>query len=132
MVWARLGPLDPALPPRLIIQRKTPEAAEAARAKLRREASRKQKVLDPRSLIAVEFIILGTSLAAEGYSAEEVLAVYRLRRQIELAFMRLKTLPRMDRLPTHTERASRSWLTAHLIMALLCDDVSQEFLDSSP
>jgi hypothetical protein len=50
----------------------------------------------------------------------------------ELAFKRLKSLLRMDRLPTRTDRASRSWLTAHLILALLCDDLSQEFLDSSP
>jgi Transposase DDE domain len=132
MVRARLGPLDPALPLRLIIQRKTPEATEAAREKLRRDASRKQKVLDPRSLIAAEFIILGTSLPADGYPAEDVLAVYRLRWQIELAFKRLKSLLGMDEMPTRTERASRSWLAAHLIMALLCDDISQEFLDSSP
>jgi len=131
-VRAKLGPLDPALPLRLIIQRKTPEACEAARGKLRREASRKQKTLDPRSLIAAEFIILGTSLPAEGYPAGEVLAVYRLRWQIELAFKRLKSLLGMDQIPTRTERASRSWLTAHLIMALLCDDMSQEFLESSP
>ena len=132
LVRARLGPLDPALPLRLIIQRKTPEATEAARTKLRRDASRKQKVLDPRSLVAAEFIILGTSLPAEGYPADEVLAVYRLRWQIERAFKRLKSLLNMDQVPTRTERASRSWLTAHLIMALLCDDISQEFLDSSP
>jgi Transposase DDE domain len=132
MVRARVGPLDPALPLRLIIQRKTPEATEAARAKLRREASRKQKVLDPRSLAAAEFIILGTSLPVAFCAAEEVLAVYRLRWQIELAFKRLKSLLGMDQIPTRTERASRSWLTAHLIMALLCDDISQEFLDSSP
>ena len=132
MVRARLGPLDPALPVRMIIQRKTPEATEAARAKLRREASRKQKTLDPRSLVAAEFIILGTSLPAEGYPAEEVLAVYRLRWQIELAFKRLKSLLGMDEIPTRTERASRSWLVSHLIMALLCDDISQDFLDSSP
>jgi hypothetical protein len=131
-VRAKLGPLDPALPVRLVIQRKTPEATEAARAKLRREASRKQKALDPRSLVAAEFLILGTSLPAEGYPAEEVLAVYRLRWQIELAFKRLKSLLGMDQIPTRTERASRSWLTAHLIMALLCDDISQEFLESSP
>jgi hypothetical protein len=131
-VRAKLGPLDPALPLRLIVQRKTPEATEAARAKLRREASKKQKILDPNSLIAAEFVILGTSLPAEGYPAGEVLAVYRLRWQIELAFKRLKSLLGMDRIPTRTERASRSWLTAHLIMALLCDDISQEFLESSP
>jgi hypothetical protein len=132
MVRARVGALDPPLPLRLIIQRKTPEATEAAREKLRRDASRKQKTLDPRSLVAAEFIVLGTSLPVEFYPAEEVLAVYRLRWQIELAFKRLKSLLHMDEIPTRTERASRSWLTAHLIMALLCDDISQEFLDSSP
>jgi hypothetical protein len=132
MLFARVGVLDPALPLRLIIRRKTPEATEATRETLRREASRKQKVLDPRSLVAAEFVILATSLPAEGYPAEEVLAVYRLRWQIELAFKRLKSLLRMDRIPTHTERASRSWLLAHLIMALLCDDPSQDFLESSP
>jgi Transposase DDE domain len=132
MVQAKLGPLDPALPLRLIIQRKTPEATEATRKKLHAEASRKQKTLDPRSLVAAEYIILATSLPIEGYPAEEVLAVYRLRWLIELAFKRLKSLLHIDAIPTRTERASRSWLYSHLILALLCDDVSQEFLDSSP
>ena len=132
MVQARLGPLDPALPLRLIIQRKTPEATEATRKKLQAEASRKQKTLDPRSLVAAEYIIVATSLPIEGYPAEEVLAVYRLRWLIELAFKRLKSLLHIDAIPTRTERASRSWLYSHLITALLCDDVSQEFLDVSP
>ena len=56
----------------------------------------------------------------------------RLRWQIELAFKRLKSLLHIDRLPTWTERGSRSWLYAHLILALLCDDLSQDFLESSP
>jgi len=132
MVQARIGPSDPSLPLRLIIQRKSPEAAEATRKKLISEASRKQKTLDPRSLVAAEFMIVGTSLPVEGYPAEELLAVYRLRWQIELAFKRLKSLLHIDKLPTFTEDASRSWLYAHLIMALLCDDLSQEFLESSP
>ena len=132
MLRAKAGPLDPPLPLRLIIQRKTPEATEAARKTLRNEAARKQKALDSRSLVAAEFMILGTSLPTEGYPAGEVLMVYRLRWQIELAFKRLKSLLRMDRIPTQTERASRSWLTAHLILALLCDDLGQDFLASSP
>ena len=94
------------------------------------EASRKQKVLDPRSSVAAEFIILGTLLPAESYRPVEVLAVYRLCWQ--MAFKRLKSPLGMDWIPTRTERALRSWLTAHLIMALPRDDISQEFLDSSP
>ena len=132
MVQARLGPLDPPLPLRLVILRKTPEATEEARKKLRQAASRRQKTLDPRSLVAAEFIILATSLPADAYPAAEVLAVYRLRWQIELAFKRLKSLLHIKALPTWTEAASRCWLLAHLILALLCDDLSQEFLNLPP
>jgi len=136
-VRARLPPRSAAhggdfLPLRMIIRRKTQEATEATRKELFREASRKQKTLDLRSLVAAEFVILATSLPLAGYPAEEVLAVYRLRWQIELAFKRLKSLLHMDRIPTRTELASRSWLTTHLIFALLCDDLSQQMLESSP
>jgi hypothetical protein len=132
MVQASVTPSQPKLPLRLIVLRKSPAATEAARHKMRREAPRKQKKLDPRSLIAAEFLVLATSLPAEQFPAEAVLAVYRLRWQIELAFKRLKSLLHIDRLPTHTVAASRSWLYAHLILALLADTISQEFLDSSP
>jgi IS4 transposase len=77
-------------------------------------------------------MILGTSLPKSGHSAKAVLAAYRLRWQIERAFRRLKSLLHIDRLPTWTERGSRRWLYAHLILALLCDDLSQDFLESSP
>jgi hypothetical protein len=129
---AAVGRGEAALPLRLIVQRKTPEATEATRLALRRAAIKKGKKLDPRSLIAAEFMILGTSLPKRGYTAKDILAVYRLRWQIELAFKRLKSLLHIDKLPTRTEQTSRSWLYAHLILALLCDDLSQDFLESSP
>ena len=66
-------------------------------------------------------MILATSLPMTGYTAKDVLAVYRLRWQIELAFERLKSLLHIDKLPTRTEPTSRSWLYAPLILALLCD-----------
>ena len=129
---ASVGRDEPALAVRLIVQRKTPQAAEATRSALRRAAAGKGKALDPRSLVAAEFMILATSLPKSGYSTPAILAAYRLRWQIELAFKRLKSLLHIDRLPTWTERGSRSWLYAHLILALLCDDLSQDFLESSP
>jgi hypothetical protein len=101
---------DVFVPIRLIILRKPPEAVEATCKMLRRQASRKQTKLDPRSLTAAGFLILGTSLPAEGYPAEEVLAAYRLRWQIELAFKRLKSLLHIDRLPARTDLGARSWL----------------------
>src|ERR1700722_15317382 len=51
-------------PIRLIILRKPPEAVAATRKTLHAQASRKQKGLDPRTLIAAEFLIVGTTLSA--------------------------------------------------------------------
>jgi IS4 transposase len=63
-------------------------------------------------------------LSAEDYPAEEVLAAYRLRWQIELAFKRLKSLLHIDKLPACTDLGARSWLYPLLILALLSDDLS--------
>ena len=79
------------MPIRLAIWRNT-EATAATQQRLRQLASRHQSKLDDRSLTAAEFVILATSLPEIGFPAAEMLAVYRLRWQIELAFKRLKSL----------------------------------------
>lgn len=126
------APDAPALKLRLVILRKPTEAAEATIEKLLTKARKRRQQVDPRSLVAARFMILATSLPARGYPPDEIMSVYRLRWQIELAFKRLKSLLHIDRLPTLTERASRSWLYAHLILALLSDDLSQEVLETFP
>ena len=122
---------QPPLALRLIIRRKSPEATEAERKRLRQAAARRQKSLDPRSLEAAEFVILATSLA-QHYRTGDIMAAYRLRWQIELAIKRMKSLERIDQLPTRTPNASRSWLLSHLLLAALSDDMTQELLDSFP
>jgi hypothetical protein len=117
---------------RLIARRKPPEVIAEEHKRLRQQASRKQTALDPRSLIAAEYLVLATSLPAGEFPAAELLAVYRLRWQIELAFKRLKSLLHIGKLRTKTEAGTRCWLHAHLIVALLSDDLSQEFLESFP
>ncbi len=129
---AAVGTDPAALEVRVIVQRKTPEATDAARTALRRAAAKRGKPLDPRSLIAAEFMILATSLPAPDYEAGAILAVYRLRWQIELAFKRLKSLLHIDQLPTHTASATRSWVYAHLVLALISDELSQDILASPP
>ena len=117
---------------RLVVRRQTPAAIEAAHKHLRQHASRKQTKLDDRSLVAAGFLVLATSLPGAAFPAAEVLAAYRLRWQIELAFKRLKSLLHIDKIRTKTETGTRCWLYAHLIVALLCDDLSQDFLESFP
>lgn len=117
---------------RLIARRKTPEAIEAAIQQIHRQASRKQTQTDPCSLIAAEYLILGTSLPMADFPAVEILAVYRLRWQIELAFKRMKSLMGIDDIRTRTEAGTRCWLYAHLIVAILCEDLCQDVLESFP
>jgi hypothetical protein len=116
---------------RLIVQPLPADKVEAARAKLRRRASKKQEKLDPRTLIAAGFMVLVTSLPEE-IPTEEICAAYRLRWQIELAFKRLKSLLNIDRIPTRTTPGGLSWLYPHLILTLLTEDICQDFLESSP
>jgi hypothetical protein len=116
---------------RLLILAVPPDKAEIARNKVRRSANKRQYQIDPNSELAAGFLIVATSLPA-AIPPGEICAVYRLRWQIELAFKRLKSLLRIDRLPTWTEAGSLSWLYPHLIFALLTDDICQEILDSPP
>jgi hypothetical protein len=50
----------------------------------------------------------------------------------ETARLRLKSRLLIDQIPTRCAPASRSWRLAHLAPALLCDDLTQDFLESSP
>jgi hypothetical protein len=131
-VRVQSGKRQAPVPIRLVVRRHTPEAIVAAHKRLRQQASRKQTSLDDRSLIAAGFLVLATSLPGADFPAAEVLAVYRLRWQIELAFKRLKSLLHIDKIRTKTEAGTRCWLYAHLIVALLGDDLSQDFLESFP
>jgi Transposase DDE domain len=122
-----------AFPARLIILRLPPEAAErateAVRRKHRRHYSRHQ--LLPLTVQSAGYLMLVSSLPPS-VTAAEVLAAYRLRWQVELAFRRLKGLLGLGRLPAKGEALARSWLLAHLILALLIEDASQDLLAVPP
>ena len=122
-----------AFPARLIVLRLAPEAAaRAAKAQHRRQnRCRSHRPLQPLTVRATGYLMLVTSLPSQ-VSAAEVLEAYRLRWQVELAFKRLKTLLGLGRLPAKGEALARSWLLAHLIVALLIEDTSRQLLDSRP
>src|ERR687898_75835 len=120
-------------PARLIILRLAPEAAaRAAKAQHRRQnRCRSHRPLQPLTVQATGYLMLVTSLPA-AVPASEVLEAYRLRWQVELAFKRLKGLLGLDRLPAKSAALARSWLFAHLILALLIEDTARTLLDLPP
>jgi Transposase DDE domain len=120
------------VPMRLIILPKPPAAAAHSRRQARRDSQRDQHRLDPRTLAAAEFMIVLTSLPAADYPAQAVLELYRLRWQIEIAFKRLKSQLRIDRLPAKDPDLARTWLYAHLLFALTIEDAEDEAGESPP
>jgi IS4 transposase len=117
---------------RLVIIKKPPAAAAQARVKARRASRKNQRHTDPRTLAGADFMILLTSLNREEFPINVVAALYRLRWQIELAIKRLKSILHIDRLPAKHPDLVRAWLHAHLLLALLLDDITASLGAVSP
>lgn len=117
---------------RLVIRRKSPEQAEAERKRLLKDAKRKGKTLDPRSLEAAKYVLLLTSLPAEAFTALDVLSLYRFRWQLELVFKRMKSLAGLDALTAKKPDLARAWIYARLIAFLIAEQRAGQVPDSSP
>jgi hypothetical protein len=115
---------------RLIAVKKSPQAAAEARRKARREAQRGGHQVSQATLDAADWVILVTSLDPETFPTADVLALYRLRWRIEIAFKRLKSLIGLRGPPGSDERSARPWLLAHLLAILLLEPLVDAFEDS--
>lgn len=108
------------IPVRICFKRKTDEALEITKKKLKRKESRKQKTISPSAYTFNEYIVLATSLD-DSISTEEVLELYRYRWQVELYFKRLKSILDYGEMPKKSERSIFSWLNGKLMIALLIE-----------
>jgi len=120
----------PALKLRLIAVKRPTEVAEAAKRKARQAARKGGHRISEQTLAAAEWVILITSLSPNSFAASDVLALYRLRWRIELAFKRLKSLIGLKGPPGNDERSARAYILAHLLVILLLEPVIDEFEDS--
>jgi Transposase DDE domain len=117
---------------RLVIRRKDPEQVEAEQKRLLKDARKRSKQPDPRSLEAAKYILLLTSLPAATFPPADILAIYRFRWQIELAFKRFKSLAGLDMLPAKKPELARAWIYARLIVAIIAEQIAGQVPDSSP
>lgn len=125
---------DPSEPliVRLVIRRKSPEQAKAEQKRLRKDAKKRGKQPDPRSLEAAKYILLLTSLPSGSFPPSDVLALYRYRWQIELAFKRMKSLAGLDTLAAKKPDLARAWIYARLIVFLVAERSAGQVPDSPP
>jgi hypothetical protein len=117
---------------RLIIWRKTPEQAEAEQKRLLKNAKKRGTKVDPRSLEAAKYVMLLTSLPADAFPACDVLAIYRFRWQIELAFKRMKSLAGLDEIAAKEPALAHAWLYARLIAFLIAEQIAGQVPESPP
>jgi hypothetical protein len=106
---------------RLCAIRKNAVATERARAKMRREARKKQKQVNDEALKLAEFVMVFTTLSSKALSTRDVLELYRVRWQIELRFKHLKSLLGLGCLPKYDDASCRAWIQAKLLCGLLIE-----------
>ena len=121
-------------PARLIIMRQHEAASERATRAVRQQhrKTRGHMTLQPLTLTSANYLMVLTSLSPGAATAARVMAIYRLRWQIELAFKRLKSGLGLHRLVARDPVMARSWLLSHLILALIIEDATGEVLASPP
>jgi hypothetical protein len=115
----RLGKRD-RLPCRLLAWRVPPEVANRRRQKMR-EVVRRKRNCEPRPecLALCGWTILVTSVPLELFSADEAMALYRARWQVELLFKRWKSQDKVDLLNGSTPERQMVRLWSRLLAALL-------------
>jgi len=111
---------------RLIAGVLPPEAAERARAKARRQASKQQRQLKEQTLFLAGWVLLFCSLPQSTWSDALVLKLYRARWQIELLIKRMKSVLKLAQLRGKTALTNEATILALLVCWALQQQEAQQ------
>jgi hypothetical protein len=124
-------PNKTSLEMRLLVVRKSDDAAAKSIKHAINDQKRKQRKLNSQTLDLHHFIILATSLP-DTISSKEITDLYRMRWQIEIAFKRLKSIMGLGHLPKTDIQSCRAWLHGKLFVAQLVQSIVDEGSIFSP
>ena len=117
---------------RLVGVRKSEAAAELARTRILADSRRHgNTITDIRTLEATGYCFVLTNVSEET-SAEQILALYRLRWQIEMKFKTLKSVLHLGTVPTRNGALLNVYLMAKLLVAMLIEDLVASAESFSP
>ena len=116
------NPRGDSVPVRICARRKTAEAIEQTKKKLKRRATKKQQVVSEKAKTFNEYIVVVTNLD-DSVSANDILETYRLRWQVEIYFKRLKSILNFGELPKRRPGSVIAWLNGKMMVALLIEIV---------
>lgn len=112
---------DAQLKARIIVLALPPNQAEAARRRAAKNARKWGYTLSEEVRAMAGCLMVVTSLSTDDWDPQRILALYRRRWQVELAFKRLKSLFDLERLRAFDPDLVHAWIHAILIVALLID-----------
>jgi len=119
-------------PIRLCVIKKSPESAERSKKAVIQSQIKKQRPVNEETLELHEYVFVVTSLTRDVVTAEEVLLLYRMRWQVELAFKRLKSILGLGHLPKTDPVSAKAWLHGKMVVALLTTAIVDEGRFFSP
>jgi hypothetical protein len=117
---------------RVVAFPKTEEATQKAIRLATKAARKKGHQIQPQTLVACAYIFVFTTLALCEADAELILALYRFRWQVEMAFKLLKSQLHLDHVRAHDPDLVRTYLLCKLLGALLVQDLSSCWVSFSP
>ncbi len=120
------------IPGRICALRKSAAATRIAVDKLRREASRNGKQVQPCMLECAGYVILFTTFPEATFSGTAVHEQYRLRWQVEPVILRFKPLAELGHLPKYDDESAKAWLYGKLLVALLVEQLIHHACAISP
>ena len=123
-IWARCKINSRYEPIRICALRKDSQSEQAGLKRIRKTNQRKHggKAVTEEQRENNKYIMVATSMGKE-VSAAQVLELYRIRWQIEIAFKRLKSLFHYNDLPAKDSESARAWFYGKLLLAALCETI---------
>jgi len=129
--WVQHGDGQP-ISGRLIGVKRSRQATHHVQSRMRQGANRRQRPLSEEALASAGYVFVWTSLPAAQMTARQILELYRLRWQIELAFKRAKSIMALGQLPKQADASARAWIHGKLMIALLLERILDEAESVSP
>jgi hypothetical protein len=111
---------------RVLALRLPPEAAQQARQRARRRASKHSRPVRALTLAMAEWVLLVTTLDAASWPADDVRCLYRARWQVELLFKRWKSLLQLNDLRVQQRTAVEAVVRLKLLAWLLQAEAAAE------
>jgi hypothetical protein len=115
---------------RLIAQRLPAEAAQAALRRAAQTSRKKGHTLSALSRLMAGWVVVVSNLPAETWPARDVLALYRVRWQVELLIKRFKSVLALDQLRTKDPELAQVYLLGKALGVLLLDQWTSQHLQA--